>query len=358
MNPFGSILDRFLGRGDHAITIPPMDGALRPNDGLEDAALVQKRPGADNLAILGGRIVVGSGSAIFAVGEGSQEPLKTFAADVTCLAGLPDGSCVAGLADGTLVIVGGARDGQVTKLPAGIRCLTALCAVDAQIVVVANGSENHLVERWSRDLLEKGRSGSVWRVDLADGTASKIADQLAFPYGVLVSAGAVVIAEAWASRLVRYPHAGGRGEILLENLPGYPARLADDPDGGAWLSVFAPRSQLVEFVLREDEYRRRMVNEVPGDYWIAPTLRSGGSFLEPLQQGGVKQLGVLKPWSPSRSYGLLVRLDTSFRPRASFHSRADGTRHGVTSSLLHDGNVYFTAKGDGVIGSIPREHAE
>ena len=24
-----------------------------------------------------------------------------------------------------------------------------------------------------------------------------------------------------------------------------------------------------------------------------------------MQQGGVKQLGVLKPWSPSRSYGLV-----------------------------------------------------
>ena len=52
-----------------------------------------------------------------------------------------------------------------------------------------------------------------------------------------------------------------------------------------------------------------MIDEIDPDYWVAPCLRSGRSPLEPTQQGGVKQLGVLKPWSPSRSYGLIARLD-------------------------------------------------
>jgi len=357
MNPFGNILDRFLGRGDYSITVPPMDGAHRPNDDLEHAAVAQRLAHADNLAVIDGRLVATSGASIMPVAEG-QVAWKTLGSDINCLAALPDGSGLAGLADGKLVRVGGTCDGQTVKLPDHLRCLTAISVVDADVVVVANGSERHAMTDWPRDLLEKGRSGSVWLVTLSDGKARKLAGQLAFPYGVRADAKSVVVSEAWTSRLLRFAHSGGEAEVLLENLPGYPARIASDPDGGSWLSVFAPRNQLLEFVLKEDAYRRRMISEVPRDYWIAPTLRSGGSFLEPLQQGGVKQLGVLKPWSPSRSYGLLVRLDGSFRPRASFHSRADGSRHGVTSSAVHDGKVYFTAKGDGVVGSISREGAQ
>ena len=95
-----------------------------------------------------------------------------------------------------------------------------------------------------------------------------------------------------------------------------------------------------------------MIDEIDPDYWMAPDLRAGQSPLEPTQQGGVRQLGVLKPWSPSRSYGLVARLDAAYRPIASLHSRANGRRHGVTSCLAFEGRVYFAAKGDGVVASF------
>jgi hypothetical protein len=94
-----------------------------------------------------------------------------------------------------------------------------------------------------------------------------------------------------------------------------------------------------------------MIREIDADYWVAPCLRSGATPLEPTQQGGVKQLGVLKPWSPSRSYGLVARLDPAFRPIASLHSRANGRRHGVTSCLMVDKRLFFAAKGDGIVAS-------
>ena len=98
-----------------------------------------------------------------------------------------------------------------------------------------------------------------------------------------------------------------------------------------------------------------MIREIDADYWIAPCLRSGATPLEPTQQGGVKQLGVLKPWSPSRSYGLVARLDRRYRPIASLHSRANGRRHGVTSCLTVDRRLFFAAKGDGVVASLRYE---
>ena len=88
-----------------------------------------------------------------------------------------------------------------------------------------------------------------------------------------------------------------------------------------------------------------MIAEIDADYWVAPCLRSGRSPLEPTQQGGVKQLGVLKPWSPSRSYGLIARLDGAYRPTASFHSRANGHRHGVTSCLSFERPPLFRRQG-------------
>ena len=56
-------------------------------------------------------------------------------------------------------------------------------------------------------------------------------------------------------------------------------------------------------------------------------------------------MGMHKPWSPSRSYGLVVRLDAKLRPLSSLHSRADGTRHGITSAVEHDGRLVVASKG-------------
>ena len=42
--------DRLLGRGSAAITVPVMDGTLRPNRVLDDADVVAELPGIDDLA--------------------------------------------------------------------------------------------------------------------------------------------------------------------------------------------------------------------------------------------------------------------------------------------------------------------
>jgi hypothetical protein len=115
---------------------------------------------------------------------------------------------------------------------------------------------------------------------------------------------------------------------------------------------------LIEFVLRENGFRRRMLNEIDPDYWIAPALANGRSFLEPIQGGALKQMGVLKPWAPSRSYGLIIKLDAGFEPVLSLHSRADGTRHGTTSVVEHSGNLLVASKGGDVILSFPAKELE
>jgi hypothetical protein len=345
-------VNRFFGRGAFSITVPPMDGNLLPNRALDLAEDAQNVPDADSLAIFRGKLVAASGNAIRE--PGGDGVLHSFPAEITCLATTPSGALLAGLADGRIgVLAAGSSEPQFVSLPDGVRCPTALAALDGQNVIVANGSAEHAYADWKRDLLGKGSSGSVWLVSLDGGSHRKLADGLAFPYGLLPDGEGLIVSESWRSRLVRLPlQGGGRPEAVIANLPGYPARLARDRAGMPWLAIFAPRSQLVEFILREDAYRRRMLREVAPDYWIAPDLRSGHSFLEPLQQGGVKQLGVLKPWAPTRSYGLLVALDRNFRPARSYHSRADGRRHGVTDCLAVGDRMAFCAKGDGVVAFL------
>jgi len=341
-----SLFDWFRGQ---AVTIPPMDGALRPNTALDDGAhLLLEMAAPDNLTAAGGQVLYSSGGELRALGG---DVVARCDASISALAGAPDGTLAIGLDDGRILLRGGAPDGK-TIGPAqfgGAACPTALAFAGAGALFVCQGSAARRPSDWVVDLMSKGASGSVWRVELASGRASKLAGDLAFPYGALPdAAGAVVVAESWRHRLLRIGPEGGI-EPVLTKLPGYPARLAAAADGGAWLCLFAPRNRLIEFVLDEDAYRADMMRDVAREYWIAPALSSGAQFLEPLQCGGVKTMGIHKPWSPTRSYGLLVRLDRNVRPVASYHSRANGRRHGITSALERDGRVLATSKGGNAI---------
>ena len=110
MKPITRALDRWFGRGEAAITTPPMDGAFRPNDLLDDAAAVLEAPAARRP----GRH--DAGSARFRLAELSSasdkledEPVASFDAEISALTGLPDGGAAAGLVDGRIVFVGGAK---------------------------------------------------------------------------------------------------------------------------------------------------------------------------------------------------------------------------------------------------------
>jgi hypothetical protein len=350
VKPIAKALDQWFGRGEASITTPPMDGAFRPNDLLDAAAVALEAPRPDALAVTAQGLLVSLGRSLKRLDKLEDGTVASFDAEISALTGLPDGGAAAGLVDGRIVFVGGRNDGNTI---AGPGCMTALAPARDGALLVANGSEANGPADWKRDLMEKSSSGSVWRLDLASGARTQIAGNLAYPYGLLDEGDSVVVSESWRSALIRIaPGVSRSAAPVLESLPAYPARLSRGADGTIWLALFAPRSQLVEFVLSEDRYRRRMIDEIAPQFWMAPDLRAGESPLEPTQQGGVRQLGVLKPWSPSRSYGLVARLDAAYRPVASLHSRANGRRHGVTSCQAFEGRVYFAAKGDGVVASF------
>jgi hypothetical protein len=346
-------LDNLLGRGEAAVTVPPLDGALRPNRLLDEANSRAPLDGVDCLAVHGDVLVASANDMVLALGvDGTWSRRASYRSAVACLASVGEQGLAVALADGEIVIEGGPFVGRGYRAGSDVRCITAMAAAGSMLFV-ANGSATNGSADWQRDLLERNASGSIWRIDLDSGKSTRLASALAWPAGLAVDRPALIFSEAWKHQLVRIdPARPGRPQVLHADLPAYPGRIASAADG-YWLAMFAPRSQLVEFVLREPAYRKRMMAEVPQPFWVAPKLRSGLSFYESLQGGGVKHLGRLKPWAPTMSAGMCVKLDGAFQPSFSLQSRADGRTHGVTSAAEYRGQVFVAARGDGVIVPLP-----
>jgi hypothetical protein len=341
------LLDFFRGQ---AVTIPPLDGALRPNTALDEADIVKSCEEPDNIVSVAGKLIYSSGKEILALN--SSKPLASFGSVITALAENSSGVIAVGLNTGGIVF----HKSKIAPLD-GCTCPTALAFDGANDLYICNGSDTHSPSEWAADLMQKNSSGSLWHVALDSGERRCLAKDLAFPYGVVVDAqnGRVIVSEAWRHRLVSIPIEGGTPKPVLAKLAGYPARITRKSSGGFILCLFAPRNRLIEFVLQEEDYRNAMLDEVDSRYWIAPSLSASRSFLEPLQNGGVKTMGIHKPWSPSRSYGLIVELDNNFLPVTSYHSRANGTRHGITSAIEHEGKIIATSRGGNLILQIAPE---
>ena len=354
---FKRAYDALTGGGEFSVTVPPMDGALNPNNRLEEADLVAAAPTPDNLCVAGGKILFSSGNSVLAIdpsGSHAPAPYASFESRVDSLAAY-EGAVAIGLAQGKVTIRGGPHDGLSLAAADGrpLRCVTAIAFAGPNRLIVCIGSQNYSAEDWKHDLMALGASGSVWRFDLKSGGAALIADRLAFPFGALPLAGdTILVAESWRHRLIKFAP-GQPPDMVLSDLPAYPARIAAAADTrGAWLALFAPRRQLTEFVLREPGYRKRMVAEIAPDYWVGPTLAPMKTFLEPLQGGTLKKLAAIKPWAPSRSYGLVVRLDEYHQPLFSYHSRADGSRHGVMSAIEAEGRLFASSHGASAVVAV------
>ena len=344
--------DRLLGRGSAAITVPVMDGTLKPNRALDQARVLAELPGIDDLAWDGSALWASAGAVLWRLDDGRFSEVRRFDVDI---------SAIAFSRHGRLAVALGGRQIQLLDAHGAVQASLAqlagqpLCSVNAlawegeDALVFTDGSTRHAPAQWCHDLMALGRSGRAGRWWTKGGEAELLAHGLAFAFGVLPlgegGQGGVLVCESWQHRVLLR---GAQGtEPLLAELPGYPSRMAPAADGGFWLSCFVCRTQLVEFVLREPAYRQRMMAEIDPRHWIAPALSSGHSFLEPLQGAGVKNMGVLKPWAPPRSYGLVLKVSANGRIQQSLHSQVDGRHHGITAVCERGGALYAASKGSG-----------
>lgn len=336
---------QLLGRGDAAITVPMLDGALKPNQILEEAEVFAELDAPEDLATDGHSLLVADGARVLRYEGAAASEIARVDRTITGLASLPGGIAI--IVDGREVrIVGGPHDGRTWTNVGGTPLSAANAiglAADGRLLVT-DGSMVWPYERWCDDLMDLGRSGRLCTLDPLSGQDREIAKGLAYAFGACAAGDSIWVCESWRHRLLQYGD-GKAGYPVLGRLPGYPSRISPAAGGGFWLTVFTCRTLLVEFVLREPAYRRRMMKEIDPRYWVAPALSSGNTFLEPLQGAHLKMRGIHKPWAPPRSYGLVVRLDAEGLIRYSLHSRVDGKNHGVVAAVECQGALFVLAKG-------------
>ncbi len=336
-----------FGDRDERLSIPIMDGALKPNNIIEEASVFAERAGLEDLALgHDGALYAACGNSVFHLGtDGTFTERARYDREVTALAMFPDGTLA--VAIGNAVVI----DKPLAERRLIERCdgrkLTSVNALHVAAdgtLLISDGSATWLYQQWTHDLLEKGRSGRVLQHRPGSEQTTTLVAGLSYAFGVFSDPQErILVSESWRHRI----DIVDRGVVkpVFSGLPGYPGRFAPADGGGFWLSLFACRTQLVEFVLCEDDYRREMMRTVDPRYWVAPALSSGHDFLEPLQGGGVKQMGILKPWAPPRSYGLVIRFGADFIPQYGLHSRVGGQNHGIVAMAQRGDDLFVISKG-------------
>lgn len=337
---------RFLGRGEGAITVPPFDGALKPNQTLEHAEIVATLPGAEDLATDGTSLYVADGNAVLRLDGAALVPVRQFDQPLTALCVLPDGRVAVALAGREVRVFAPGAGSDIAISGAGMTAVNALVPGRGGTILATDGSTDRPYAEWGRDLLSHGRSGRLLSIDPASRQAGVLASGLRYAFGAASSGDATLVSESWRHRLIEVS-ADGSTRPVFDHLPVYPSRLSPAAGGGFWLTAFTARTQLIEFVLRESAYRRRMMAEIDPEFWIVPRLSAGHSFREPMQGAHLKTMGIIKPWAPPRAYGLVVRLGPDYAPLYSLHSRVDGSNHGVVAAVEVADSLYVLAKGPG-----------
>ncbi|MFC0243459.1 hypothetical protein [Rhodopseudomonas telluris] len=337
---------RFLGRGEGAITVPPFDGALKPNQTLEHAEVVATLRGAEDLATDGSTLFVADGNAVLRLDGASVVPVRQFDQQLTALCVLPDGRLAVALAGREVRVFAPGDAGDVVISGAGMTAVNALAPGRNGALLATDGSTELPYAEWGRDLLSRGRSGRLLSIDPASRKIEVRATGLRYAFGAAASGDTTLVSESWRHRLIAV---SAKGDIkpVFDHLPVYPSRLSPVAGGGFWMTAFTARTQLIEFVLREAAYCRRMMAEIDPEFWIVPRLTAGHSFREPMQGAHLKTMGIIKPWAPPRSYGLVVRLGADYAPLYSLHSRVDGSNHGVVAAVQMADSLYVLAKGPG-----------
>lgn len=333
-------------------SLRPMEAGLRPDSRLDDAALLTE-PGElepECLAVLGGDVYFGAGDAVHRLEEGASERVVDLGGEVAALAS--DGSeLIASVVGRGLVRIG--TSGTATEISTDARLhsgLTDLCVGEDGRIFGTCGSVARPFDQMIDGLVQGGASGMLLEIS---ASVRVLAEGLLWPSGV-VSSGQdeLLVALAHQHALVAMGTEGRIRSTVQEHLPFYPGRLSRASDRGFWLAVPYVRNRATELILDEPELRAEMMTGIARSEWLVPRLRSETPHTDALQMGQIRMLGVLKPWAPPRSYGLVAHLDADGRFDYSAHSRPDGSNHGVTDVVERAGHAVMAMRGRRAVASI------
>jgi hypothetical protein len=194
-------------------------------------------PAPDNLVWQDDHLLFSSGKAVLLLDglhdhSREAEEILRFDRPVTAMAAAKDGSLAVGLGAEGIAIVGGEHDGTLVGGIPGARghATTALCFGDPHTLFACLDRTPDLTT---------GARGSLWRIDLRGAEPLCLAEELAAPAGLLLrDLDTLVVSESARGRLLECGTARPRApRVLLDELPGRPARLAWGSGGNVWLAI-------------------------------------------------------------------------------------------------------------------------
>jgi hypothetical protein len=329
-------------------SLPPLEAGLRPNSRLEEAQPLTP-PGElevdDVLAVSPDRFWLTAGTWLHSWEKGEVRPVADLGGPAGAVVRQGDVTAVVAVEGRGLVSV--TPDGTTRDLcgdDAVRRCVTDVAVRADGSLVITVGSTEAAGDGWARELVKGRATGRLVTVEA--GRATVAADGLAWPAGVAVEDDGSLLVSVGQRHCIERRAAGAlnRGRPVLDKRAFYPGRIRRGT-AGWWVAVPYLRNRATELVLSEPGMADDMVRTVDEEQWLVPSLRRENIYLDPLQMGQLRVLGVLKPWAPPRSYGLVFLFDSEGRVVESHHSRADGNRHGITGVSEVDGRVVVAGKG-------------
>ncbi|MFC7533041.1 SMP-30/gluconolactonase/LRE family protein [Actinoplanes sp. GCM10030250] len=135
-------------------------------------------------------------------------------------------------------------------------------APDGTIWFTSSTTEWNLTDHLG-DVFEHSGTGRLLRRD-PDGTVTTVLDGLKFANGLVLAPDGshLLIAETAGYRIQRH-WIGGRTEVLVDNLPGFPDNLSLGSDGLVWAGIAAPRDALLDRLLPLPGFLRLLVWNLP-----------------------------------------------------------------------------------------------
>ena len=151
-------------------------------------------------------------------------------------------------------------------------------------------------------------------------------DKLYFANGVALSQDEdfILVNETFRTRITRYWLRGekaGTHEVFIDRLPGFPDNITEAPDGGFWLALPGPRTELIDALI-PSPFARKIA-------WR------------------IFNLGI----SPVEQHSWAVKLTADGEPVASLED-ASGRIYMVTSVIEQDGKLYLGSLATDYIGII------
>ncbi|WP_299702780.1 SMP-30/gluconolactonase/LRE family protein [uncultured Tateyamaria sp.] len=141
------------------------------------------------------------------------------------------------------------------------------------------------------DLVEHSANGRVLKYDPVTGETTVFSSGLTFANGLALneSEDEVFVVETGDYRIWRFPLDGRSGEVILDNLPGFPDNINPASDGTFWVGLVSPRNAIMDS-LSEAPFWRRMIMRLPDALRPAPTrygfvlrVTENGEVIETLQ---------------------------------------------------------------------------